>query len=246
MKHYLWLFCCWCTLLQAAPVLLATGEFAPYSGKELAAGGETTRLVTTLLQEAGYQEVKIDYLPWPRGYQLTLNGLVAATFPYAWTAERANLFYYSAPIHIDRLSWFTYRVRGGAIQAGRWQGLRVCIPLGWSTSHADGVIKHFGMALQRPKTLDQCLQLLDRKRVDLLPMNETVTRDASRKLFGEPCHLLALPYFRQSDTFYLIISRHYPDAARLLERFNYALAAARADGRYDQLVSRTGEGIDCH
>ncbi|WP_339058719.1 hypothetical protein WE862_06955 [Aeromonas jandaei] len=83
MKHYLWLFCCWCTLLQAAPVLLATGEFAPYSGKELAAGGETTRLVTTLLQEAGYQEVKIDYLPWPRGYQLTLNGLVAATFPYA-------------------------------------------------------------------------------------------------------------------------------------------------------------------
>lgn len=107
------------------------------------------------------------------------------------------------------------------------------------------MIKRFGLDLQRPKTLAQCLQLLDRKRIDLLPMNETVTRDASRQLFGDPCHLQALPHFRQSDTFYLIISKQYPEAASLLERFNHALAAARADGRYDQLVSRAGKGIDC-
>ncbi|WP_323930112.1 substrate-binding periplasmic protein [Aeromonas veronii] len=244
MKHCLWLLCCWCVWLQAAPLLLVTGEFTPYTGKALPEGGESTRLVTTLLQEAGYREIQVDYLPWPRGYQLTRNGLVAATFPYAWTAERAKLFHYSAPIHIDRLSWFTYW-GNEAIQAGRWQGLRVCIPLGWSTSHADGVIKRFGLDLQRPKTLAQCLQLLDRKRIDLLPMNETVTRDASRQLFGDPCHLQALPHFRQSDTFYLVISRQYPEAANLLERFNHALAAARADGRYDKLVSRAGKGIDC-
>lgn len=104
MKHCLWLLCCWCVWLQAAPLLLVTGEFTPYTGKALSEGGESTRLVTTLLQEAGYRELQIDYLPWPRGYQLTRNGLVAATFPYAWTAERAKLFHYSAPIHIDRLS----------------------------------------------------------------------------------------------------------------------------------------------
>ncbi len=165
MKHCLWLLCCWCVWLQAAPLLLVTGEFTPYTGKALPDGGESTRLVTTLLQEAGYREIQVDYLPWPRGYQLTRNGLVAATFPYAWTAERAKLFHYSAPIHIDRLSWFTYR-GSEAIQAGRWQGLRVCIPLGWSTSHADGVIKRFGLDLQRPKTLAQCLQLLDCKRIE--------------------------------------------------------------------------------
>lgn len=241
MRLFGWLCGCWCSALQAAPLLLATGEFTPYTGKALPGGGETTRLVTTLLKEAGYREIELDYLPWPRGYHLTRNGLVAATFPYAWTAERASMFYYSAPLHIDRLSWFTYR-GSEAIEAGRWHGLRVCIPLGWSTSHADGVIQRFGMELQRPKTLEQCLQLLDRKRVDLLPMNETVTRDASRQLFGNPCHLQALPQFRQSDTFYLIISRHYPGATTLLERFNHALAAARADGRYDQLISRS-EGV---
>lgn len=243
MKQLGWLCYCCCSCLQAAPLLLATGEFIPYSGKSLPDGGQSTRLVTTLLQEAGYQEVKIDYLPWPRGYQLALKGLVAATFPYAWTAERANHFHYSSPIHIDRLSWFTYR-GSDAINTGQWQGLRVCIPLGWSTSHADGVIQRFAMELQRPKTLDQCLQLLDRKRVALLPMSETVIQDASRQLFGDPCHFQALAHFRQSDTLYLMISRRYPDAPRLLERFNTALAAARADGRYDRLVSRAGDACD--
>ncbi|XQW87948.1 hypothetical protein ACOYXV_16070 [Aeromonas veronii] len=130
MKHCLWLLCCWCVWLQAAPLLLVTGEFTPYTGKALPEGGESTRLVTTLLQEAGYRELQVDYLPWPRGYQLTRNGLVAATFPYAWTAERAKLFHYSAPIHIDRLSWFTYRgvrpfrlaVGKGCVSAFRWGG----------------------------------------------------------------------------------------------------------------------------
>lgn len=237
MKHYIWLLFAWCSWLQAAPLLLVTGEFTPYTGKALPGGGETTRLVTTLLQEAGYPELKVDYLPWPRAYQLTLQGDVAATFPYAWTAERAKLFYYSAPIHIDRLSWFTFK-GSDAVVDGRWQGLRVCIPEGWSTSHADMAIARFNMSLQQPKSLEQCLKLLERKRVDLLPMNETVVADASMKVFGDPHYLQVLPYFRQNDTFYLIISRRYPGGRELMDKFNEALAAVRASGRYEQLVSR--------
>ena len=62
MKHCLWLLCCWCVWLQAAPLLLVTGEFTPYTGKALPDGGESTLLVTTLLQEAGYSNDQIDTL----------------------------------------------------------------------------------------------------------------------------------------------------------------------------------------
>lgn len=237
MKHYGWLFYCWCGWLSCTPLTLVTGEFSPYSGSALPEGGQSTRLVMTLLREAGYDEVKVDYLPWNRGYELVRNGLASATYPYAWTRERAKIFYYSAPIHIDHLSWFTY---GGseAMLNGRWQGLRVCIPANWSTSHADEVIARFSLQLTRPKTLAQCLQLLKRKRVDLMPMNDAVTADASMQVFGDPNYLQPLPYFRQSDVFYLLVSRNFPGGQELIERFNEALAAARASGRYDTLVPR--------
>ncbi|UDN23454.1 substrate-binding periplasmic protein [Aeromonas veronii] len=221
--------------MSCAPLSLVTGDFSPYSGPGLPDGGQSTRLVTTLLREAGYDELKVDYLPWNRGYELVRNGLASATFPYAWTRERAKLFYYSAPIHIDHLSWFTYR-GSDAVLDGKWQGLRVCIPASWSTSHADEVIARFSLRLTRPKSLVQCLQLLERKRVDLMPMNDAVTADASMQVFGDPNYLQPLPYFRQRDTFYLLVSRKMQNGRELIERFNEALAAARASGHYDQLV----------
>ncbi|WP_236347677.1 substrate-binding periplasmic protein [Aeromonas veronii] len=191
--------------------------------------------MTTLLHEAGYDELKVDYLPWSRGYELARNGVASATYPYAWTRERAKLFYYSAPIHIDHLSWFTYR-GSDAVLDGKWLGLRVCIPAGWSTSHADEVIARFSLRLTRPKSLAQCLQLLELKRVELMPMNDAVTADASMQVFGDPNYLQPLPYFRQRDTFYLLVSRKMQNGRELIERFNEALAAARASGHYDQLV----------
>ncbi|WP_421276682.1 substrate-binding periplasmic protein [Aeromonas veronii] len=221
--------------MSCAPLSLVTGDFSPYSGAGLPDGGQSTRLVTTLLREAGYDELKVDYLPWNRGYELVRNGLASATFPYAWTRERAKLFYYSAPIHIDHLSWFTYR-GSDAVLDGKWQGLRVCIPASWSTSHADEVIARFSLRLTRPKSLVQCLQLLERNRVDLMPMNDAVTADASMQVFGDPNYLQPLPYFRQRDTFYLLVSRKMQNGRELIERFNEALAAARASGHYDQLV----------
>lgn len=83
MKHYGWLFCCWCGWLSCTPLSLVTGEFSPYSGAALPDGGQSTRLVTTLLHEAGYDELKVDYLPWSRGYELARNGVASATYPYA-------------------------------------------------------------------------------------------------------------------------------------------------------------------
>ncbi|WP_374867918.1 substrate-binding periplasmic protein [Aeromonas sp. MdU4] len=235
MAKFRWLLWFWCSWLSAAPLSLVSGDFAPYSGADLPDGGQSTRLVTRLLKNAGYRDIKVEYLPWVRGYQQAENGLATATYPYAWTEERARDFYYSSPIHIDNLSWFTYHGRP-ALLDGQWQGAKFCVPQGWSTAHADHVIKRFGLILQRPRTLQQCLQLLARQRVDLVAMNDAVMADVSMQEFGDPCYLQLLPYFRQLDVLYLIVSRRVPDGPALLDRFNNALAASRSDGSYQDLM----------
>lgn len=235
MKHCWWLLCCWCGWLSSAPVTLVSGDYSPYSGASLPDGGQSTRLVTAVLRDAGYRDLTVTYLPWLRGYQQAINGLATATYPYSRTKERERDFYYSDPIHSDHLSWFTYR-GSKAVLDGKWQGLTVCMPLGWSTSHLDEVIKRFGMVLQSPKTLAQCVQLLARQRVDLVTMNDAVMADASMQEFGDPCFLQILPYYRETESLYMIVPRRLADGPTLLKRFNKALAAARASGRYDELV----------
>lgn len=235
MKHGWWLLCCWCGWLSSAPLTLVTGDYSPYSGANLPGGGQSTRLVTQVFRDAGYHELGVEYLPWARGYQRVLNGLATATYPYARTSERELDFYYSDPIHLDHLSWFTYR-GSQAVLDGKWQGLKVCMPLGWSSSNFESVVKQFGLIVQSPKTLDQCLQLLVRQRVDLITMNDAVMADASMVEFGDPCYLQPLPYFRETEALYLIVSRKLSGGADLIQRFNSALATAHASGSYDELV----------
>ena len=78
--------------------------------------------------------------------------------------------------------------------------------------------------------------MLELKRVDLMPMNDAVTAEASMQVYGDPNYLQPLPYFRQRDTFYLLVSRKLQGGHELIERFNEVLAEARASGHYDKLV----------
>lgn len=241
MAKYWWLLWCWCGWLSGAPLILVTGDYAPYSGATLPDGGQSTRLVTRVMHAAGYQDLKVLYLPWGRGYQQALNGLATATYPYARTSERERDFYYSDPIHLDHLSWFTYR-GSQAVLDGNWQGLKVCMPLGWSSSNFDSVVKRFGLIVQSPKTLEQCLQLLARQRVDLITMNDAVMADASQQEFGDPCYLQPLPYFRETEALYLIVSRQIADGSEVIKQFNRALARVHANGSYDELVGGSRGG----
>ncbi len=230
-----WLVPLFALSAYAAPIRLVTGEFTPFTGEELADGGISSRVVKAALNEAGLHEIVIQFRPWGRGYQQTLLSHYTATYPYAWSRERAKLFLYSAPINVDTLSWYS-RPDHDRARNGAWHKLSLCIPLGWNITHAEQLMSQYQMRLEQPKGVEQCLLMLERKRVDLVPMNDRVVFEASNRLFGTPFKFLPLLQHRHSDTFYLIISRLHPNAHELMEAFNQGLAALRADGRYDQLL----------
>ena len=221
--------------VSAEPLRLVTGEFIPFTGENLADGGISTRIVKAAFNEAGFNEIDIQFKPWSRGYRLTLTTDFAATYPYAWSQQRAKLFLYSAPINIDSLSWFS-RADNAQAMMGAWHNLSICIPFGWNTAHADKVIAQYKMRLFQPRGIEQCLLMLDKKRVDMIPMNDRVVFETSNRLFGTPYQFRPLLQHKQSDTFYLLVSRHHPRGKELIDAFNSGLAALRADGRYDKLL----------
>ena len=224
----------WC-LAVATPLQLATGEFAPYSGAALPDGGVASRIVRAAFREAGYGEPQLQFLPWGRVFHLAETAQVAGAFPYAWNRERATLFYFSSPIYIERIIWFSTKQNDKAGK-GEWQGLRVCVPTGWNTAHLEPELKKFALRLEQPRELVQCLQLLDKGRVDLMAISDRVMQEASYRLFGEPWHFQPLPLHSHTNALYIIISRHHPHGQALIEAFNQGLAALRVDGRYDQLL----------
>lgn len=83
------------------PVRIATGEWAPYSGEDLAELGIASAIVTAALNNAGYTP-EYEFTPWPLAESVTrdnqTNNSVRATFPFLYTENRSHVYYYSVPI----------------------------------------------------------------------------------------------------------------------------------------------------
>lgn len=83
------------------PLLLATGEWSPYSGEGLPEKGVASAVVAAVFQQMGYQP-QFRFLPWARtervAYEDESDKGVRGAFPYLITPERAERFYFSEPI----------------------------------------------------------------------------------------------------------------------------------------------------
>ena len=82
---------------ESEPLMIATGDFAPYTSSEMATGGFLTE-ITMRAFELGELPANEIYLPWARGYLGTQKQHFDATFPYMKTPEREAVFLYSEPL----------------------------------------------------------------------------------------------------------------------------------------------------
>lgn len=217
---------------------LVTGEYPPYTGQSLPSGGMSTVLVKAIFKAAGLAEPTIDWQPWQRGYAAAEAGKYVATYPYARDTEWEKSFLYSDPLHTYRNAFFTRKKFSDAIE-GRWNGLTLCVPLGWETSYLEPFLKTFQMTLIRPASMDLCLHMVERGRADLVPENAVAMVEEIKALFGRGDVLVESQYGQQDGLhLFFIISRQRPDAEEVLKKFNTGLAALRASGEYDRLIAQ--------
>lgn len=210
---------------------LVTGEYAPYSSKVLPEHGLSSRLINAILEEGNLGKSRLHFLSWPDGYRQTADGKFDATFPYAWNSERDKLYLFSKPLHTETISWYSNKGNTPALR-GEWHRMRVCLPQGWNTQLYDEIAGLFHLRLTLASTLEECLLQLQRRKSDLMPLNEMVFNAASQQLFGNQHQLLALPYYQRQQTLHLIVPKSHPDATSLILMINQGIDKLQENGRY--------------
>ena len=215
---------CWATVslslflsgnvFASEPIPLITGEYPPYTGTQLPDRGLSTVLVRALFKTAELPEPTIEWQPWQRGYAAARTGRFAASYPYFWDTDREKDFIFSEPLHIYNRSYFATNGNLDALE-GEWNGLRLCVPLGWTIEPFKEVVEEFEMEMLRPASLESCLRMLESKRADLIVDDELVIAHELKKTFGTTEGFSASSFKQQEERSFFIISRKWPQAQEL-------------------------------
>ncbi len=225
-------------LVQADSLRLVSGnDYAPFTGEQLPGGGMISQLVRAALDEGDIAST-LEWRPWNRGYQMTLQGEYDATFPYMRTAEREREYVYSEPLFVAEQH--LYSRAGEVFEADNLAtrvGARICYPLGWQPPAAIQQLVDEGRLIRHsPPGLEECANLLLLKRDDFF-VSDLRLGQAALRATGAP-----LSRFRRSievfssSPLHLIVPRQHPRADEIIARFNTGLASLRASGKYQRII----------
>ena len=219
----------------AAELSLVSGNgYPPFADNALPNGGIATERVLAAFRAMG-ESPKLAWLPWARGYQLTLAGEFDATFPYVPTPEREAAFYYSAPLF--RSPHYVFARPSDARLASNFKDLsvgRLCLPFGWAGApEVQRRIAQGRLVPDRPETLANCVRMILLDRADYLIGAPEIEAAALAEVGLAADALARGPSSVGALTLHLIVPRKRPGAAALIRRFDEALAsldkAQRAD-----------------
>lgn len=210
----------------AADLLLTSGSgYAPYAEETAPGGGTSTQRVREAFKRIGIT-TRIDWLPWARGYQLTLAGEYAATFPYTRTPERERDFLYSDAI--DHLPHFRFgrpddpRVDEGIDALSQ---AILCLPHAWAgPPQIEALIQQKRIAPERPERLSACVRMVLLGRADYVVATPELLSAALAEARLAPDALRRGKTSLGELTLHLIAPRKQAGAAELIRRFNQALA----------------------
>ncbi|WP_167856137.1 substrate-binding periplasmic protein [Natronospirillum operosum] len=217
-------------LLADTPIRIVTGNnYEPYVDEGLPAGGMLTELVSVAFELMG-ESPDIIFQPWSRGYQETLNGDYAATFPYVFTVERSESYLFSAPLIVVQTRIFV-RSAEPAESIADLEGRRLCLPIGYVLSQEiHAVLDGLTVQLNRPESMSNCFRMLDRQRTDFVVSNLFLGQMTALEELGDLGKVRLLEEVVANTTLHLIVPRDRPEAAQLLDAFNAALSELRTEG----------------
>jgi len=223
---------------DTAALPLVTGyDYAPFSDDDLPYGGLSTHVVRAVFDLLD-QPIEVDFLHWTWGYEATRKGQYAGTFPYIYSAERAEHFLYSDPLF--EVGSYLYVHRNTQIIAREPEdlaGLTLCLPVGYAPGPLIGQMVEEGR-IERvsPINMGNCFKRLLAGEVSFVKINRYVARDILRNTGVTLAEVRALPFKVEDLTMHFIVPKSRPDAEALLERFDRALGKLRDSGRFETMV----------
>lgn len=181
---------------------------------------------------------------------MVLSGRSFASFPYPRQPERERDFLYSDAIIGSSVVVVVNRNNPrteGFAYAGSPEEFK-----GFSVGTTEGSIEvalpleKAGAQVEETPTPEPSILKLASFRIDFVVDEARVVRSAIERLYpdgNDALEILKYPFIQHIE-YGLIVSRAFPDAERLLERFNGGLGAIRADGTWSRILKQSGVGKD--
>ena len=224
-------------------IILTTGDdYPPFTSSELPRGGMATSLVLNAFERSGYVDKQVEWLPWKRGYELTKRGEYHATFPYVWSAERAESFYYSDPFFSSaHYAWSRQGEPNTLVNEEDLHGKVYCNPLGYGEFDIIRELKDRNLLRREtPSNMQQCIKMLLGERADFIIAVPSEVNNALLEagLSSEEVQQSGFPVAEIRH--HVIVSRQLPRARKLIDDFNDGLKELRENGDYDSLKDEFG------
>jgi len=222
----------------AQDVVIMTGEWNPFVSIDLENYGFTAEIVSQACLAVGIRPV-FKFAPWPRCEAEVKYGKTFATFPYTETETRAQFADFSKPIAKSRTVFFYNRKKMEQFDFSDLDDLKSFLIGGVRGYYYEARFKKADLSVDYSENEDDSFKKLFYGRVDIVPVNELVGWEIINKLFPDQTDIFSTAGTALDENeLHLMVSKKYPDAATLLERFNKGLETIKTTGVYKKIIEK--------
>ena len=219
---------------------LVTGDaFPPFADRAYDGGGIVTEVVRRSFDAMGYQNVSVIWRSWLKGFEMTVEGRVDGTFPYAQTPSRKKLVLFSEPItNLSAYGWFAKKHEKYDDNIDLL-GKSLCLPLGHGELGHTGKLLASGQAKRvSPPDMKTCFKLLAAGRVDSVVSPVPEALNAMSEAGLSPDDFDHIGQSLSNMPLYFVVGVNHPSAQIIIKDFNAGLAVLRANGELEKILSQ--------
>ena len=220
-------------------VVFATGEWPPYTSEKVPGYGYATEVVTAACNAVGI-EPEYRFYPWTRAEVMVKNGDVFAAFPFMKTEKRGMQYLLSESL-LEGENHFVYYNKNTRTQKEvEYKEIADLKKYTIGVIRGDSFEKEMiglGMKTTPSNTPDLCIKMLRNGRVDFYIGEIVSIIEMTRRLYpDEVSNFKFLPHVydgKKQNT--LIVSKKFPDAKLILDRFNKGVKIIKENGVYEKI-----------
>jgi polar amino acid transport system substrate-binding protein len=245
MKKLIFMLICWQMIsseVVAESLSIISNRWPPYVDETRASKGMAMEIVTTALQQKGYQ-TRTSIETWPRvleGIEIGIYDVVAAIWK---TPEREKNLLFSNPYLVNQIKFIKMKNTEAKYQN-----------LGDLTGYLIGIVKDFAYddAFIQSQTLIkvpqnhivQNLLKLTQGEIDLTLGDERAIRhEINQYMHGHAPQLEFLSKPLSQRGLHLAVSKNNSNAKKIVADFNQAIAKMKKDGRLEVIVKKYDKNL---
>lgn len=223
-----------------AAIRIATGEWPPYTSKNLNGDGIACKLISEAFAAVGVKVAFVFY-PWNRSLELTRRGGIEATATWFESPDRRADFHLSDPLFDSK--FLLYYLKDTPIS---WQtvddlsGLKIGATIGYFYGEAFArAEKTRQITIIRASSDETNLKNLLRGRLDAFPLDQRVAEFmfANDLPAADAARIGSNAIAVHSRPQHLLVSRKAANGEALIRLFNRGLSTIRGNGTYERIVN---------